>query len=68
MQTAWRIASHQGAREVNADAVAPANGIVALADGIGDDLTATHAASPGNHGSRECPRGRWSRGRPVRRP
>jgi protein phosphatase len=41
---AWRTASHQGAREVNADAVASANGIVALADGIGDDLTAAHAA------------------------
>jgi hypothetical protein len=46
MQTrpAWRTASHQGDREVNADAVAAANGIVALADGIGDDLTAAHAA------------------------
>lgn len=46
MQTrpAWRTASHQGTREVNADAVATANGIVALADGIGDDLTASHAA------------------------
>jgi protein phosphatase len=43
-QPVWRTASHQGAREVNADAVATANGIVALADGIGDDLTATHAA------------------------
>lgn len=46
MQTrpAWRTASHQGTREVNADAVAAANGIVALADGVGDDLTAAHAA------------------------
>jgi hypothetical protein len=46
MQTrpAWRTASHQGVRDVNADAVASADGIVALADGIGDDLTAAHAA------------------------
>src|SRR5262245_45843332 len=43
-QPAWRTASHQGGREINADAVATANGIVALADGIGDDLTAAHAA------------------------
>jgi protein phosphatase len=43
-QPAWRTASHQGGRDVNADAVAAANGIVALADGIGDDLTASHAA------------------------
>lgn len=43
-QPAWRTASDQGAREVNADAVAAANGVVALADGIGDDLTAAHAA------------------------
>jgi PPM family protein phosphatase len=46
MQTrpAWRTASHQGDRHVNADAVAAANGIVALADGIGDDLAAANAA------------------------
>ncbi|HYQ64519.1 serine/threonine protein phosphatase [Actinophytocola sp.] len=43
-QAAWRTASHQGSRDVNADAVAAAGGIVALADGIGDDLTAAHAA------------------------
>jgi hypothetical protein len=43
-QPAWRTASHQGLREVNADAVAGAFGVVALADGIGDDMTAAHAA------------------------
>jgi serine/threonine protein phosphatase PrpC len=43
-QPAWRTASHQGLRAVNADAVAAAGGVVALADGIGDDMTATHAA------------------------
>src|SRR5688500_2733293 len=43
-QPAWRTASHQGVRDVNADAVAAAHGVVALADGIGDDLTAAHAA------------------------
>jgi protein phosphatase len=43
-QPAWRTASHQGAREVNADAVAATNGIVALADGVGDNLMAAHAA------------------------
>ncbi|MFL6126764.1 PP2C family protein-serine/threonine phosphatase [Actinophytocola sp.] len=43
-QPAWRTASHQGTRAVNADAVAAANGVVALADGVGDDLTAAHAA------------------------
>jgi protein phosphatase len=43
-QPAWRTASDRGAREVNADAVAAAHGVVALADGIGDDLTAAHAA------------------------
>jgi protein phosphatase len=41
---AWRTASHQGLREVNADAVAAANGVVALADGVGDTKTAAHAA------------------------
>jgi PPM family protein phosphatase len=41
---AWRTASDRGAREINADAVAAAHGVVALADGIGDDLTAAHAA------------------------
>lgn len=41
---AWRTASDQGTREVNADAVAAANGVVALADGIGDDMTAARAA------------------------
>lgn len=43
-QPAWRTASHQGTREVNADAVATVNGVVALADGIGDDMSAAHAA------------------------
>jgi hypothetical protein len=43
-QPAWRTASHQGSREVNADAVAAANGIVALADGVGDSMSAAHAA------------------------
>jgi hypothetical protein len=43
-QPAWRTASHQGSREVNADAVAAANGIVALADGVGDSLSSAHAA------------------------
>jgi hypothetical protein len=44
IQPAWRTASHQGGRAVNADAVAACGGVVALADGIGDDLTAAHAA------------------------
>lgn len=43
-QPAWRTASDQGAREFNADAVAASHGVVALADGIGDDLVAAHAA------------------------
>jgi protein phosphatase len=43
-QPAWRTASHQGTRVVNADAVASAHGVVALADGIGDNTSATHAA------------------------
>lgn len=43
-QPAWRTASHQGTREVNADAVAAVNGVVALADGIGDHLSSAHAA------------------------
>jgi PPM family protein phosphatase len=43
-QRAWRTASHQGAREVNADAVATAGGVVALADGIGDNSLGAHAA------------------------
>lgn len=43
-QPAWRTASHQGFRVVNADAVAAANGVVALADGVGDTMTAAHAA------------------------
>ncbi len=43
-QPAWRTASHQGAREVNADAVAATNGVVALADGVGDHTAAAHAA------------------------
>jgi hypothetical protein len=41
---AWRTASDQGAREVNADAVAAAGGVVALADGVGDNTMAAHAA------------------------
>jgi PPM family protein phosphatase len=43
-QAAWRTASHQGRRDVNADAVAAAGGVVALADGIGDDPTTARAA------------------------
>jgi serine/threonine protein phosphatase PrpC len=43
-QPAWRTASHQGTREVNADAVAAVNGVVALADGIGDHKSSAHAA------------------------
>ncbi len=43
-QPAWRTASDRGTREINADAVATSHGVVALADGIGDDLTAAHAA------------------------
>jgi protein phosphatase len=43
-QRAWRTASHQGARQVNADAVATAGGVVALADGIGDNTLGAHAA------------------------
>lgn len=41
---AWRTASHQGPRTVNADAVAMAHGVVALADGVGDCSDATRAA------------------------
>ncbi|TDV55169.1 PP2C family protein-serine/threonine phosphatase [Actinophytocola oryzae] len=41
---AWRTASRQGGRAVNADAVASCGGTVALADGIGDDITAANAA------------------------
>jgi hypothetical protein len=41
---AWRTASDRGTREVNADAVAAADGVVALADGVGDNTTAAHAA------------------------
>src|SRR5262245_22370624 len=43
-QPTWRTAGHQGARTVNADAVAAANGVVALADGVGHDPSAAHAA------------------------
>lgn len=43
-QPSWRTASDQGSREVNADAVATAHGVVALADGVGDDLVAARAA------------------------
>lgn len=43
-QPTWRTASTRGSRTINADAVASANGTVALADGIGDDLTAARAA------------------------
>lgn len=43
-RSAWRTASHQGSREVNADAAAAANGVVALADGVGDNSTAARAA------------------------
>jgi protein phosphatase len=37
-------AGHQGTRTVNADAVASSRGVVALADGIGDNASAAHAA------------------------
>jgi len=37
-------AGHQGARTVNADAVASAHGVVALADGVGDSAAAVRAA------------------------
>ncbi len=39
-----RTAGHQGARAVNADAVASAHGVVALADGVGDSADAVRAA------------------------
>lgn len=43
-QPIWRTAGRQGPRSVNADAVATAGGVVALADGVGDSLEAARAA------------------------
>ena len=43
-QPAWRTAGRQGPRSVNADAVATAGGVVALADGVGDSVEAARAA------------------------
>lgn len=43
-QPSWRTAGHRGARTVNADAVAMSNGVIALADGIGDTSAAAWAA------------------------
>lgn len=41
---AWRTASTQGPRTINADAVATYGGVVALADGVGDSADAARAA------------------------
>ena len=41
---AMHTAGHQGARTVNADAVASCQGVIALADGIGDTTEAAQAA------------------------
>jgi len=43
-QPTWHTASTQGPRTVNADAVAMSQGVVALADGIGDSVDAARAA------------------------
>lgn len=43
-QPIWRTAGRQGPRSVNADAVATAGGVVALADGVGDSMEAARAA------------------------
>lgn len=43
-QPSWRTAGTQGPRTVNADAVAMSDGVVALADGIGDSADAAQAA------------------------
>lgn len=43
-QPIWRTAGQQGPRSVNADAVATAGGVVALADGVGDSMEAARAA------------------------
>lgn len=43
-QPIWRTAGRRGPRSVNADAVATAGGVVALADGVGDSVAAARAA------------------------
>lgn len=43
-QPIWHTVSRQGPRTVNADAVAMSNGVLALADGVGDSVEAARAA------------------------
>ncbi len=54
-QPAWRTASQQGPRSVNADAVATAGGVVALADGVGDSVAAARAALTAVHAAVRVP-------------